>query len=245
MSTIEIHRTVENPFSIECIEEGTDLEKLRYHGRGERRYGIGRQLLSRTCHDALVDYDDGDIRGIVLIRRDAEPARGYLWCLGGFYDKGLEGPNSLSDRVKRESGLDVDASTMIKLGDARMIWKTTPYKFVEVKKEIRDTFSDIDPLKITLQEIIRLAQEKGFIRDLSTMNLQSIADLVQEKGLPEGIDDFGNLFYARATGELKLDFLHKDPMIITPEMYTSEFKETLHPYILFGMDRAIKLLLRR
>ena len=51
---VKVYKSVENPFFMESIEEGTDLENLRYRGRGERRYGLGRQLLVRFCHDALV-----------------------------------------------------------------------------------------------------------------------------------------------------------------------------------------------
>ena len=79
-------KAVENPFFMESIEEGTDLETLRYRGRGEAVYADGRQVLVRSCHDALVSCDNDYGRmGILLVRRNAEPARGYLWSLGGFF----------------------------------------------------------------------------------------------------------------------------------------------------------------
>ena len=231
-------RTVQNPFSIECIEEGTDLKTLVYSGRGERRYGIGRQLTNRGCDDALIGYDDGNGKGILLITRNAEPAKGYLWPLGGFTDRGVRKRESLASRIEKESGLTIDTETMIKLGDGRMIWNTTPYKPVDVSSRIREMISNPEFAKKTMREVFELLQEEGIYE----MDAQSFADLIQEKNLPEGIDDFGNLFYIEGHGNLKLDFLHKEPLTVRPKMYTDSFRGALNPYVRLGMDRAITLL---
>ncbi len=241
-SKVETFKTIMNPFSIECVEEGTDLESLRYLGRGERRYGIGRQLFDRGCDDALVGYDDGNGKGILLIRRNAEPAKGYLWPLGGFTDRGVRKKDSLASRIENESGLKIDKETIIKIGEGRMIWKTTPYQPVKVTPKIRDMISNSETSKKSVQEVLALLQSEGIYGDVSKMDIQSFADLVQERDLPSGIDDFGNLFYAEATGNLKLDFLHKNPVVVTPKKYNYEFMSTLHPYVKLGMDRAIKFL---
>lgn len=189
------YRSVQDPFFIESVEKGTDLEKLRYRGRGEDVYADGRQVLVRSCHDALISIpDDKGDKGILLIERQGDPARGYLWPLGGFFDRGVLSSDSLVSRIKNESGLDVDKKSLVVLGHIRAIWNTTPNKKAE------------------------------------------------EKGLPLGIDDTGVLYYGDGYGELKLDFLHKNPLIVTSEMYTLEFKNKLHPYVKLGMDRAIKLL---
>ena len=189
-------KSVAEPFFIESIEEGTDLESLRYHGRDELIYANGRQVMVRSCHDALVECDTSEgERGLLLIRRNAEPAMGYLWSLGGFFDKGLPTNDSLASRIKSESGLDIDESSYVVLGHARMMWKTTPHP--------------------------------------------NAAEL----GLPLGIDDTALLFYVNSPeGELNLDKLHDRPRIITPKMYTPEFRSQLHPYIQHGMDRAISLI---
>ena len=245
--TLRVHP---NYFKGESIEPGTDLDELRYLGRGEKRYGISRQLISRNCHDALVAYDNNgqSEKGILLIRRNAEPAKGYLWPLGGFFDRGVpisgnpNGLGSLASRIKGESGLDIDLDTLVGLGDVRFLWKTTPYKPTDVSPKIYDFISGQDMSNITLQEALRLLQEMGLGEHISGRSLQSFADLIEEKNLPKGIDDFGNLFYAEGNGELKLDFLHKDPLIVTQEMYTEGFRQELHSYVREGMDRAIPLL---
>ncbi len=192
---IKTYKSIEQPFFMEAIEDGTDMEKLRYHGKGEAVYADGRQVLVRSCHDALVACkNQSNEKGILLIARNAEPAFGYLWSLGGFFDRGVSTSTSLASRIKLESGLDVDETSFLVLGHIRAIWKTTPNKEAEAKK------------------------------------------------LPLGIDDTGLLFFVEGYGNLDLDKLHDRPRIITSKMYTSEFRERLHPYIQMGMDRAIKLI---
>mgnify|MGYP001587009998 CR=1 FL=1 len=126
--------SVENPFFIESQEEGIELEKLRYRGRGESVYSDGRQVLVRSCHDALVSCNNPDgKRGILLIRRISEPANGYLWPLGGFFDRGVPTDESLASRIKNESGLVIDEDSYIVLGHIRALWKTTPNKDAEAR----------------------------------------------------------------------------------------------------------------
>jgi hypothetical protein len=183
-----------DPFFIESIEPKTDLPSLQYHGRGEPVYANGRQVMVRACHDGLISCLGEKGRGIVLVMRDAEPARGYLWALGGFYNRGVETSESFVSRIQQESGLTVEPKSLRVLGHGRFMWNTTPHK------------------------------------------------MAKELGLPLGIDDTGMLFYGEGNGELKLDFLHKNPVIVTPEMYTLSFRDSLHPYIQLGMDRVIPLI---
>lgn len=137
-SSIRTYRSVENPFFMEFIEKGTDLENLRYYGRGEAVYADGRQVLVRSCHDFLISYQNQDDkkeeRGIILIKRKAEPANGYLWPLGGFYDRGVPSTDSIASRLKSESSLDVDQKSLLILGHIRNMWKTTPHKEAEIRK---------------------------------------------------------------------------------------------------------------
>ena len=192
---IKIFNSVADPFFIESIEAGTDMSTLEYHRNGEEVYADGRQVMSRSCHDILISYPDlAGQKGILLINRKAEPARSYLWPIGGFYDRGILTPNSIASRVKNESGLEINKNSLLILGSIRMMWKTTPNKNAEAK------------------------------------------------GLPLGIDDNTLLWYAEGKGELFLDKLHENPLIVTSEMYTKEFRGSLHPYIQMGMDRAIKLI---
>lgn len=178
---------------IDNIEPGTDTHKLEYHGRGESVYADGRQVMVRACHDAIVGYRNKEgKKGGILIRRMAEPANGYLWCLGGFIDRGIPTEKSLARRIKSESGLEIDNPLLLTV--ERFMWGTTPNS------------------------------------------------LAKEKGLPLGIDDLGILFYCEGKGNLNLDKLHEEPLIVTPEMYTPLFRNQLHPYIQRGMDLSIPFL---
>lgn len=171
----------------EYIEEGTNLQNIKYFGKGEEVYQNGRQVLVRACHDVLIKYKEG----ILLITRDNEPAKGYLWAIGGGIRRGVSTEKSLAELVKGECGLEI--SNLKLLDWARMIWNTTPNQNIK------------------------------------------------QKNLPEGIDDLAALYYCESKGNLKLDKLHKDPIIVTKEKY-SDIRDSLHDYIKSGMDKAIKFL---
>jgi hypothetical protein len=114
---------------LDLVEPGTDLSKVKYSKRGDPIYADGRQVMVRTCHDALVGYDAGEGEGILLIRRKAEPAYGYLWPLGGGIERGVPMNLSLARKVRAESGLEI--SDPVLLNTARMVWNTTPHKTAE------------------------------------------------------------------------------------------------------------------
>ena len=50
------YKSAVNPFFMESVENGTDTSRLEYPGRGEEIYFDARQVLVRTCHDALVSH---------------------------------------------------------------------------------------------------------------------------------------------------------------------------------------------
>lgn len=58
----------------------------------------------------------------------------------------------------------------------------------------------------------------------------------------KGTDTINFVYFARGKGELKLNQDHYDPFIVSPEKYTEEFRNSLHPYIKDFMDIAIKLV---
>ncbi|MCR4323977.1 MAG: hypothetical protein NUV37_03350 [Nanoarchaeota archaeon] len=177
----------------EYIEPGTDTQKLEYPGRGEPVYMNGRQVMVRNCHDILVACKNKEgKKGILLIERKEEPANGKLWVIGGGYSKGVSTKDSIITKVHEECGLNLNEESIVLVGLARMMWKTTPNKNIN--------------------------------------------------NLPEGVDDSIFLFYGEGEGELKLNSLHKKPVIVTKEMYTPEFRSTLHPYIQKAIDKAIPML---
>lgn len=129
------YKSAVNPFFMESVENGTDTSRLEYPGRGEEIYFDARQVLVRTCHDALVSHpNERGEKGILLIRRKAQPAQGYLWPLGGFVNRGVSLEDSFYSRIKEESGLEIDKESLTCLGFARMMWKNTPHKNPGAKK---------------------------------------------------------------------------------------------------------------
>jgi hypothetical protein len=64
----------------------------------------------------------------------------------------------------------------------------------------------------------------------------------KRRGLPGGVDDIILIFYCEGKGNINLNKLHRTPLIVTPEMYTSDFREKLYPYVQRGMDLSMRLL---
>ena len=60
-------------------------------------------------------------------------------------------------------------------------------------------------------------------------------------GHGKGTDTINLMFYGKGSGKLHLDHLHKKPIFVTPSMYSSEFRATLHPYIQEILDKAFKI----
>jgi len=55
----------------------------------------------------------------------------------------------------------------------------------------------------------------------------------------QGTDCFALMYSADGSGELKLDNLHKDPLIVTKEKYI-EIRDSLYPYVQDFMDKLFK-----
>ena len=57
-------------------------------------------------------------------------------------------------------------------------------------------------------------------------------------GHGKGTDTLNLMFVADGIGELNLDNLHNQPLIVTTEMYTEEFKKKLHSYVRDFVDKV-------
>ncbi len=73
------------------------------------------------CHDAFIGYD----KGILLVTRKREPAKDYIWSLGGRVSRGVPLEQSLKDKIKLESGLVLKELTF--LGEERTIFDNDPF----------------------------------------------------------------------------------------------------------------------
>lgn len=61
-------------------------------------------------------------------------------------------------------------------------------------------------------------------------------------GHGQGTDTVNWVYFAKGSGNIKLDKPHKKPIIVKPADYTDEFRNSLHPYVRDFMDKGMKLL---
>ncbi len=88
------------------------------------------------------------------------------------------------------------------------------------------------------------------VREECNLNLEDLTELgvvrtffkTDPFGHGRGTDSVSFMYFGKGGGKLKLDNLHKNPEIILPEQYTSEFKAGLHPYVQDFMDLVIPLI---
>ena len=116
--------------------QSVDLSKLRAGEVPDQTYNSARRTLVRGCYDLFLQVERPNERGILLVTRDNDPAKGQLWCLGGGIKRGGQGlwnpedpsrntEDSLHNIAKRESKLDIQGD-MEYLGCARIYWQTNP-----------------------------------------------------------------------------------------------------------------------
>jgi hypothetical protein len=94
------------------------------------------------------------------------------------------------------------------------------------------------PTEDSLSQLVK--RECGL--EISNIHLLGGARVLMSEspfGNDKGVDDYGLNFYAKATGRLQLDSLHKAPQIITHEDYWKNgFRDSLHPYVQRYLDLA-------
>ncbi len=91
---------------------------------------------------------------------------------------------------------------------------------------------------------------KNKVREECNLQLEDIKELGSARtffetdpfGHSKGTDTINFVYFARGRGRLELNKDHYDPFIVSPEKYTEEFRQSLHPYVRDFMDIAIKLI---
>ncbi|MDO8509317.1 MAG: NUDIX domain-containing protein [Nanoarchaeota archaeon] len=58
----------------------------------------------------------------------------------------------------------------------------------------------------------------------------------------KGTDTFNLVFFAQGYGELKLDSMHKNPLIINSSSYGEVFRNSLHPYVKDFLELSFKII---
>ncbi len=61
-------------------------------------------------------------------------------------------------------------------------------------------------------------------------------------GHGKGTDTVNWVYFAHGSGKIKLDTLHKKPMIVKPADYTPAFRKLLHPYVRDFMDKGMGMV---
>ncbi len=104
------------------IEDGAsiDVSALQVGQVPIDEYRIAHATMSYVCHDIIVQINDQ----YLLVERDAVPAKGILWPLGGRLLRGVTAEDSIKDRVLKEAGITISDLTF--LGVARTMFATDP-----------------------------------------------------------------------------------------------------------------------
>ena len=102
-----------------------DLRKLNPGRVSDEAYRTARESVVRTCHDVYIDTQIGSKRGLLLVVRDAEPAKGALWPIGGAMRRGMETEESLRYLARGECGLDLH--NLVELGGSRVFCAKNPF----------------------------------------------------------------------------------------------------------------------
>lgn len=130
--------------------------------------------------------------------------------------------------------------------------------FIEYKGGILLVIRDNEPAKgrkwciggrlqkgITTEESLKkkAKEECGLdLKDIKYLGCGRMYWNLDPFGHGKGTDCPAFAYFARGEGELKLDNLHKEPMIIKPADYPA-IRSKLHPYIQDFMDKAMKLVI--
>jgi colanic acid biosynthesis protein WcaH len=166
----------------EYAEEKGTVNKSSLITQGQmplEEFQKAHQYLPLVCHDIMLEYQGG----ILLVTRNNPPGNGFLWPIGGRVQKGKSIEESLQEKVKAESNLEIE--DLVEIGHARTYFRTDPFSH------------------------------------------------------GKGTDTFNFMFLGKGKGELSLDSLHSDPMIVKKKTYTKEFKREIHSYVRYFMNIAL------
>ena len=101
-------------------------------------YYLSRACLTRACVDGLIScLNEEGKRGILLVTRKGNPAKGKLWPVGGGLPRGIVGPRkALTSIALRECNQNL--TDFVYLGGVDFGWATTPKIMDKGGKGIRD-----------------------------------------------------------------------------------------------------------
>jgi ADP-ribose pyrophosphatase YjhB (NUDIX family) len=101
---------------------------------------------------------------------------------------------------------------------------------------VKKGFNILDSLKDKTREECNLE-----IKDIKFLGVTRHYWKTDPFGHRKGTDNISFTYAAKGEGDLKLDNLHKDPIIVKPSNYSS-IRPKLHPYMQDFMDKAMELI---
>ena len=105
------------------LENGHDIDtsQLQTGFVPDEEFSTAHRTMTFACHDVLVRMDGK----YLLVNRDNVPAKDILWPLGGRVLRGVSAEKSLTDKVRKEAGLELQNIQF--LGIARTMFETDPW----------------------------------------------------------------------------------------------------------------------
>lgn len=80
------------------------------------------------------------------------------------------------------------------------------------------------------------------LKEITELGHVRFYDNTDPFGHKKGTDNISFVFFSKASGKIKLDENHSGFKIISPSNYTSDFRNSLHPFVKDFMDKAMKYL---
>ena len=99
-----------------------DLNKLKAKRLPSDIYEQKHKGSVLSCHDIFIEYEGG----VLLVRREKEPAKGELWPIGGEIKRGMLFEDSLRKKVYEECRLN-ELDDIVYLGFGRPFFNEDPF----------------------------------------------------------------------------------------------------------------------
>lgn len=101
--------------------ENINVDQLKAGFMAEKDYSYANASLVMACHDVFIKYQDG----ILLVKRNVEPAIDTPWPIGGRISRGFSTEDSLKNKSFKECGLVLE--NIQYLGTTRVMLATDPF----------------------------------------------------------------------------------------------------------------------
>lgn len=109
----------------ECNEDDVKLSKLESGFIEENVFTEIHKNTTIVCHDILIRYHSENASGILLLKRNGEPAHNVYYPAGGRLLRGVPIEESMRRKIKEETGLSASNFTFLTVG--RTLFSSDPF----------------------------------------------------------------------------------------------------------------------